>query len=68
VDIERDQDGVKVFTVILRGGIMAVRITDKGKVQATVREALEKPLWAHLPPEHQEQLAPLIKRIESMAA
>lgn len=68
VDIERDQDGVKVFTVILKGGIMAVRITDKGKVKATVNDALGKPLWAHLPPEHQEQLAPLIKRIGRMAA
>lgn len=67
VDIERDQDGVKVFTVILKGGIMAIRITDKGKVRATVKDALGKPLWSHLPLDHQEQLAPLIKRIEKMA-
>lgn len=67
VDIEHDQDDVKVFTVILKGGIMAVRITDKGKVQKAVSEALGKPLWAHLPPEDQAQLMPLIKRIEKLA-
>lgn len=68
VDIERDQDGVKVFTVILKGGIMAVRINDKGKVMEAVSDALGKPLWSYLPPEDQEQLMPLIKRIERMAA
>lgn len=68
VEVERDQDGVKVFTVILKGGIMAVRINDKGKVQQTLNDALGKPLWAHLPLEDQEQLRPLIDRITKMAA
>jgi hypothetical protein len=67
VDIERDLDGEKIFTVILKGGIMAIRINDKGKIKRGVSDALGKPLWSHLPPEDQEQLAPLIKRIEKLA-
>ena len=67
VDIERDKDGVKVFTVILKGGIMAVRINDKGKVRGAVSDALGKPLWSYLPPDEQEQLAPLIARLNALA-
>lgn len=68
VDIERDEAGQKHFTVILKGGIMAVRIDTKGKVMATVRDAAGAPLWTHLANDQQEMLAPLIARIEKMAA
>lgn len=68
VDIERDETGEKVFTVILKGGVMAVRINTKGKVKKAVADALGKPLWSFLPLEQQEVLAPLIRRIEALAA
>ena len=67
VEIERDADGEKVFTVILKGGVMAVRINTNGNVKQAVSDALGKPLWTYLPPSQQEELAPLIRRIESLA-
>jgi len=68
VDIEREDDGDKTFTVILKGGIMAVRINDKGKVKGIVRTTGDDPLWKHISNDHQAALAPLIARIERMAA
>lgn len=68
VDIERDERGERVFTVILRGGVMAVRIDTKGRVQKLISDALGKPLWSHLSSSDQEALAPLIARIEKLAA
>lgn len=67
VEIERDSEGEKVFTVILKGGIMAVRINTKGVVKQAVSDALGKPLWTYLPPSQQQALAPIIRRIESLA-
>lgn len=67
VEIERDQEGEKVFTVILKGGVKAVRINTKGIVKQAVSDSLGKPLWTYLPPNQQEALAPLIGRIERLA-
>lgn len=68
VDVERDDDGEKVFTVILLGGVMAVRIDTKGKLKKAVSDALGRPLWTFLTPDQQTLIAPLIQRIEKMAA
>lgn len=68
VDIERDETGEKVFTVILSGGVMAVRIDTKGVVRKAITDALGKPLWTYLPQSQQNALAPLIRRIEGRAA
>jgi len=67
VDIERDETGERVFTVILKGGIMAVRIDMKGRVKKSISDATGKPLWSYLPDDQKLMLAPLIDRIEKMA-
>ena len=68
VDIERDEEGERVFTVILRGGVMAVRIDTKGKIKKSVLDAVGQPLYSYLTGEQREVLAPLIIRIEKLAA
>lgn len=68
VDIERDPDGEKIFTVILAGGAMAFRIDTKGVFKRAISDGLGRPLYTHLPPDQREQIAPLIRRIEALAA
>ena len=64
VEIDRDENDEKVFTVILMGGIMAVRIDIKGKVLKSVSEAVGQPLYNYLNEHQKLMLAPLIQRIE----
>ncbi len=66
VDIDRDDEGQKVFTVILKGGVMGFRIDTTGQLLSTVSDALGKPLWSYLSPDNQKQFAPLIERIEKL--
>lgn len=68
VEIERDPEGVKVFTAIVAHGIMAVRITDKGKVQRKITHTGDRPISDFLSSVKREELAPLLARIEKMAA
>lgn len=68
VDLDRDEEGRKVFTVILTGGIMAVRIDTKGRVIKGVSDAAGQPLWTYLTGDQKDALAPVINRIEKMAA
>lgn len=68
VDIERDEQGAPFFTIILAGGIMAVRIDTKGRVIQAVSDAAGQPLYSYLPEDQREVLAPLIQRIEKLAA
>lgn len=68
VDIERDDEDQRLFTVILAGGIMAVRIDTKGRVIQTVSDAAGQPLHAYLTVDQRDALAPLINRIEKLAA
>ncbi|MDO1559793.1 recombinase family protein [Brevundimonas sp. 2R-24] len=67
VDIE-PVEGRKVFTVILKGGVMAFRIDDRGNLVKALSDAAGQPLWAFLPPEAQNDLRPLIDRIEKLSA
>jgi hypothetical protein len=68
VELDRQEDGTKVFTVILLGGVMAVRIDTRGKVLQSISDVGGKPMWAYLSEDQQESLAPLIARIEKLAA
>ncbi|WP_306003071.1 recombinase family protein [Brevundimonas sp. C43] len=68
VDIERDEEDERVFTVILRGGVMAVRIDVKGRIKKSVSDAVGQPLYSYLTDDQREVLAPLIQRIEKLAA
>lgn len=68
VDIERDDEGVKVFTVILQGGVLGFRIDTKGHLRQAVSEALGEPLWTFLSPDQKAELSPLISRIEKLRA
>lgn len=68
VEIERDPAGLKVFTLMLRGGVMAARIDMKGGVRQMLSEANGKPLHSYLPQATQDILKPLIDRIEKLAA
>lgn len=67
VEIDIGEDG-KFFTLILSGGIMAVRIDTKGKVIKAVSDAMGRPLHAYLDDDRRAVLAPLIKRIEDRMA
>ncbi|URI14286.1 recombinase family protein [Brevundimonas albigilva] len=67
VDVERDEEDERVFTVILRGGMMAVRIDTKGRIKKAVSDAVGQPLYSHLTDDQREVLAPLIQRIEKLA-
>jgi DNA invertase Pin-like site-specific DNA recombinase len=68
VDVERDEENERVFTVILRGGVMAVRIDTKGRIKKAVSDAVGQPLYSYLTDDQREVLAPLIQRIEKLAA
>ena len=68
VDVERDEEDERVFTVILRGGMMAVRIDTKGRIKKAVSDAVGQPLYSYLTDDQREVLAPLIQRIEKLAA
>ena len=68
VDIECDEEDERVFTVILRGGVMAVRIDVKGRIKKSVSDAVGQPLYSYLTDDQREVLAPLIQRIEKLAA
>lgn len=68
VDIERDEQDAAFFTVILAGGIMAVRIDTKGRVLRGVSDAAGQPLHQFLTEDQKVALAPLISRIEKLAA
>ena len=68
VEIERDPAGEKVFTLMLRGGLMAARVDTKGQVKRVLSEANGRPLYSYLPRATQDILAPLIDRIETLAA
>ena len=68
VEIERDPAGEKVFTLMLRGGLMAARVDTKGQVKRVLSEANGRPLYSYLPQATQDILAPLIDRIETLAA
>lgn len=68
VEIDRDENSERVFTVILIGGIMAVRIDAKGRVLNSVSEAVGQPLYQYLTEDQRMMLAPLIRRIEKMGA
>lgn len=68
VEIDRDHDGQKFFTVILTGGIMAVRIDTKGQVLKAVSDASGHPLHTFLTDDQKAALAPVISRIANLAA
>lgn len=68
VEIGPDETGQKVFTVILKGGIMAVRIDTKGRVLKGVSEAAGQPFHHFLTEDQKVALAPVISRIEKLAA
>lgn len=64
VSIEREPETAeKLFTLVLKGGILAVRINPAGELVAGVADALGRPLWEFLPAQDQETLRPLIDRI-----
>lgn len=67
VEIERDPTGERVFTLMLRGGVMAARIDAKGRVKKVLSDANGRPLHSYLPQATQDILAPLIQRIEKLA-
>lgn len=68
VEIERDENAERIFTVILMGGVMAVRIDTKGRVLKSVSEAVGQPLYHYLTEDQRMIWAPLIRRIEKMGA
>lgn len=65
VSIERGEDGEKVFTLSLMGGVLGVQIDARGRVLAKVTEALGRPLWETLSAENRALLEPLIRRIQT---
>ncbi|WP_299009397.1 recombinase family protein [uncultured Caulobacter sp.] len=67
VEIEETTTG-RIWTLIFKGGALAVRIDPKGQVQKVLTESLGVPLHAQLPDDQQEQIAPLIERIASRIA
>lgn len=67
VEIERDPTGQRVFTVILRGGVLAARIDLNGRITKVLSEALGRPLHSYAPDSMRDLLAPLIQRIEKLA-
>jgi DNA invertase Pin-like site-specific DNA recombinase len=68
VDVERDEEDERVFTVILRGGVMAVRIDTKGRIKKAISDAVGQPLYSYLTEDQRDVLVPLIQRIEKLAA
>ena len=68
VEIKRDPEGEKTFDVILKGGVMMVRIDTKGRVKAQLDEMFGEPLWTRISVENQVMLAPLIRRLEARRA
>ncbi len=65
VEIKRDPEGEKVFEVVLVGNLMMLRISTKGQVKVQFDQLFGQPLWASLPSDTQEALAPLIQRIQA---
>ncbi len=59
--------GEKVFTMVLMGGILAVRFDTRGKIVDYVSDVLGKRLYEHLPQYQQDMLKPLIDRVEKHA-
>lgn len=67
VEIRRDPEGEKVFELVLVGNLMMLRISTKGQVKVQFDQLFGQPLWAALPSDTQEALAPLIQRIQARA-
>jgi len=61
-------NGTKIFTIVLLGGIMGIRIDTEGKLLGTISHAIGRPLSSFLTPDRQAALAPLIARIERMTS
>ena len=61
------EDSEKFLTLIPAGGVMAIRIDTRGRVIGAVSDALGKPLYEYLGAESRTALAPLIRRIETLA-
>ncbi len=67
VSIEH-QDGEKVFTLSLMGGVMGAQFDAKGNLVEAVTEALGRPLWEHIALENRAALEPLICRLSAANA
>lgn len=67
VDVSR-HEGTKVFTLSFIGGVLAVRIDEKGRVLKGMSDAGGKPLYEYLSEDQRRLAEPLIKRIEARAA
>jgi hypothetical protein len=59
-------DGERIFTLILKGGVLAVRILSDGKIDRILSDSLGRPLDSYLADQQREAIAPLIRRIEAM--